>query len=252
MKKLSLILCMVLLLTACSDAKDPLAAYRGQSAGDLYQSAERNLSKGNYSTAVREFEALDNLYPFGHYAEQAQLDVIYAYYQDDDMSSALAAAERYIHLYPRGAHVDYAYYMKGLINFQEGLTWLQRWVGVQSAEQNAQHLQDAYRSFNELVSYFPNSLYREDALLHMAYIRNGLAKQEINIAEFYMYHKAYVAAANRATYVIQHYSESPSVVTALGINVKAYRALKLDELANKNLELLRVNYPDSSVYKKLK
>lgn len=252
MKKIALILCLLSLLAACDGKKDNLAQYQNQSENQIYAAAEHNLNKGNYSTAIEQFEALDNLYPFGPHAETAQLDLVYAYYKNDDMPEALAAADRYIHLYPSSNRVDYAYYMKGLIEYKDGLTWLQQLAGVNPAKRNAEHLHDSYMAFNELVQRFPHSVYRDDAITRMGYIRKIVAKEELEVANFYMYHKAYVAAINRATDVIQNYPQTPAVVQALALNVKAYRALNQNELANRYLELLRVNYPNSSQYRRLK
>ncbi len=251
MKRLVLILSLLLILTACGPKKENLAKYQGMSADQIYSGASHNLKDDNFATAAEQFEALDNLYPFGDYTEQAQLDLIYAYYKDEDIPSALAATDRYIHLYPRSPNVDYAYYMKGLIAYKEGLTWLQQFFGVNPAARNIQHLKDAYFSFNELVQRFPNSLYRDDALAHMAYIRNQLANEELGIAKLYMYHKAYVAAINRATDIINNYPQSPIVPKAIALNIKAYRKLNQPELANRYLELLKVNFPDSKEYKRL-
>ena len=251
MKKIALIVALLSFLTACTSTKDPLAQYQSLSARQIYQSANHNLQKENFATAIEQFEALDNLYPFGVYTEQTQLDLIYAYYKDEDMPSALAAADRYIHLYPRSPYVDYAFYMKGLIAYKDGLTWLQQFFDVNPAARNIQHMQDAYFAFNELAQRFPDSIYRDDALAHMAYIRNQLAAQELVVANLYMYHKAYLAAINRATEIINNYPQSPTVVKALALNVKAYRLLNQPDLANRYLEVLRVNFPDSKQYKRL-
>jgi len=251
MKKILIIVSMACFLIACEGKKDPLAQYQGLSAKQIDESAELQLKKGNYATAAEQFEALDNLYPFSPYAEQAQIDLMFAYYKNDDMPQALAAAERYIHLYPQGSRVDYAYYMKGLIEYKDGLTWLQQFFGLNPAKRDQQHMTEAYHAFNELVQRFPKSEYRQDALAHMAYIRNQIAQEEIEVARFYLYHKAYVAVVNRATDVINNYPQSPAVVKALALNVRAYRALKQPELANRYLELLRVNYPDSREYRRL-
>ncbi|HYF97710.1 MAG TPA: outer membrane protein assembly factor BamD [Coxiellaceae bacterium] len=251
MKRIIWVLVIFVLLVGCEGKKDPLAQYQAMSATQLYDSANSNLKKGNYTSAIQEFSALNNLYPFGTYTEQAQLNLIYAYYKDDDMPSALAEADRYIHMYPRSQHVDYAYYMKGVISYKDGLTWLQQFFGVNPAARNIKNLQESYLSFNELVQRFPSSVYRDDALAHMAYIRNQVAQQEIVIAKLYMYHKAYIAAINRATDVINNYPQSPAVVKAMAINVKAYRALNQPELADRYLKLLGTNYPESSEYRRL-
>ncbi len=253
MKKITLILCILGLLVGCSsEKKNPLDKYQSIGAAELFHRAEQSLAKGSYGAAVTDLEALDNLYPFGKYADQAQLDIIYAYYKDDDMAEALAAADRYIHLNPRSEHVDYAYYMKGLVTFKQGMTWLQEVIGVDPVDRDSDHLTEAYAAFNQLVENSPDSPYYNDSVLHMQYIRNSLAKSEYQVAQYYMYHKAYTAVINRNNYILQHYQGTPSVVKALVLNVKAYRALKLDKLAEDNLKTLELNYPDAKQLKRLK
>lgn len=253
MKKLWLLLPLIFLAVSCSKPEqDPFKAYRKYSSTALFTSGEKALAKGNYDDAVKYLEALDGIYPFGPYAEQAQLDIIYAYHLNNDDASAAAAAERYIRLYPRGDHVDYAYYMRGMIGFSEGLSWIQRVSDTDPAPRDLSNLRQSYVAFASLVHYFPNSIYTPNAKLRMVYIRNLVARRELMVAEAYMQRDAYVAAANRADYVVKHFEGAPQVVPALAIMVKAYRKLGLTNLANQTYELLAANYPNSPEAQQLK
>jgi len=235
---------MVLTVGGCSSAiTDPAIIYKDQSAEEIYRGAEINLAKRRYSTAVQQFEALDALYPFSQYSEQAQLDSIYAYYKNDDMPSTAAAADRYIRLYPRSEHVDYAYYMKGIADFEQDRGWLQRFVSTDLSKRDPGTTLQAFDDFSQLVRLFPNSVYAPDARQRMVYLRNLFANHELHIAQYYFARGAYVAAANRANYIVQHFDGTPQVEGALVIMVKSYRELGLEESANKALRVLQLNYP---------
>ncbi len=242
-----LICCLLgLLLVGCAKKDvDPYAAYRNATSDQLFNGGEKALAKKNYSVAVKEFEALDAIYPFGPYAEQGQLDIIYAYYKNDDADSAIAAADRYIRLYPRGAHVDYVYYMRGIVGFDQGLSWLQKMAGIDPAPRDISTLQQSFSSFATVVEQYPDSYYAADSVIRMAYIRNLLARREVMTAQFYLDHQAYIAAANRASYVVQHFEGSPQVENALVIMVKAYRALNLPQMADSTYAILQASYPQS-------
>ena len=252
MKKLALVFALILFLVGCSHQDvDPYAAFRHQAAASIFNNAEKSLEKGSYAESVQNFEALDAIYPFGPYAQQGQLDIIYAYYMDGDDASSVAAADRYIRLYPRGKNVPYAYYMRGVIGFVEGLSWLQKMVGTDPAPRDVTTLQKSFTSFSTVVELFPESRYAHDSLVRMTSIRNMMARREIEIAGFYLERKAYIAAANRASYVVQHFQDSPQVIQALAIMVKSYRSLGLTKMADSTYKLLQVNYPNSSEFKKL-
>lgn len=239
-------------MTACSmDVKSPADKYKGQSAETIFNGGEQSLAKESYKDAVEKFEALDILYPFSNYEEQAQLDIIYAYYKSGDYPGASAAATRYTHLYPRSEHVDYAYYMKGIADYSQNRGLGSSMFHLDLSKRDIGSTKDAFNDFSELITRYPHSVYVPDARGRMIYLRNVMAQYELNVAEYYYDRHAYVAAANRANNVVQHYQEAPAVIPALGIMVQSYRALKLDEPANKALAVLAYNYPDSDVYKKL-
>jgi outer membrane protein assembly factor BamD len=247
------LLSLISLISACSSSqeKSPAAAYEKETAQQMFTLAEKDLTRGNYGEAAKRFEALDALYPYSEYAERAQLDTVYAYYMGNEHASALAAADRFIRLYPRGAHTDYAYYMKGMVNFGRGQNWLQKKVGVDLSQRELVYVQNAFIDFGALLANFPQSRYAGDARKRMVYIRNLLASGEMSIAQFYFDRKAYVAAANRASYVFEHYQGSPEIPRALAMMVRSYRFLGHPKMAEESLLVLQHNYPHSKELKEV-
>lgn len=240
-------------LAACSsDKANPISdAFKGQSAQQIFDQGEKSLAKKSYKDAIKHFEGLAALYPFSDYQQQAQLDLIYAYYMDQDYPSAQAASDRYIHLFPRSPHVDYAYYMKGLSDFSIDRAFGSKLVNLDLASRDLSTTKQAFNDFSQLVELYPDSPYTPSARARMIYLRNLLATHELEVASFYMKHKSYVAAINRANYVVQHYQQSPAVIPALGVLANAYHKLELNKQADQITAILALNYPDSSVYKQL-
>lgn len=251
MKKFIALFLLVFLVAGCSGNKDELASYRHLRAAEIFHGAELALAKAKYAKASKGFEALDAIYPFGPYAKQGQLDIIYAYYKDGDDPSAVASADRYIRLYPRDRRVDYAYYMKGVISSTEGYTWLQKSFGVDPSSRDLTSQKQAFLAFSEIVTLYPKSQFAPDSLLRMRYLRNVIAKHSLEVATFYYRHKAYVAAANRASYVVEHFNGTPVVAGALAMMVKSYRVLGLHKLAHNSYVILQASYPDSKAFKAL-
>jgi len=243
-----LLLCILVLgLVACASKDLGAEAYKNFSAKQILAQGEKQLAKNNYTQSIKRFEAIDALYPFDPEAQQGEIEAIYAYYKADDYPSALAAADRYIHLYPQGPHTDYAYYMKGLINFERDRTWLQKVYPKNPEQLDLSNLTEAFIDFNDLIRLFPNSVYAKDAQLRMFYIRDLLAKRELTVAQFYFSHKAYVAAANRASNIVKHYEGSPEVKDALIIMVKSYQELGSQKKADDTLRVLKINYPQARI-----
>ncbi len=241
-----------ILLSACSeDVKTPADIYKGQSAEKIFKDGDTALAKGSYQDAVDHFEGLDALYPFTAYEEQAQLNIIYAYYKTRDYALTAAAADRYIHLYPRSTHIDYAYYMKGVANTSVNRGLGSNVIHLDISTRDLGSAKEAFNDFGELLRRYPDSPYAPAARSRMIYLRNMLVQSELNIAQFYYDRRAYVAAANRANHIVQEYQEAPSVIPALGLMVQSYRKLNLSDPADKTLQVLAYNYPDSDVYKKL-
>ncbi len=247
-----IVLLAALFLTAChSGQKTPADMFKGQTAEEIFNGGEKDLAKHRYDDAIKHFEGLDALYPFSKYEQQAQLDIIYAYYKATDYASASAAAMRYIHLYPRSENVDYAYYMKGLANFNQDRGIVQRYVDVDLSQRDLSSARQSYVDFGELIRRFPDSPYAPDARERMVTLRNLLADQELTIAKYYYAREAYVASANRANFIVDHYQHAPAVIPALGVLVASYKQLNLTDLQNKTMQVLALNYPNSDVYKEL-
>jgi len=210
----------------------------------LYEEARAALDTGNYGSAIDFYEKLESRYPFGPYAAQGQLEIAYAHYKADQPASAIAAADRFIKLHPRHPNVDYAYYIKGLTNFNQGKGILDSILPTDDSQRDPGAARDAFRDFAELARKFPDSQYAEDAAQRMLYLRNNLAKYELHVADYYMRREAYVAAANRAKYVVENYQRTPAVPEALVIMAKAYKQLNLEDLSADALRVLKMNYPD--------
>lgn len=213
------------------------------SAEKFYEEGKKAMEIGDYKQAIEHFENLVSRHPFGVYAQQAQLNIAYAYYKFDEPDSSVAAADQFIKLYPRNEHVDYAYYIKGLARFPTE-DYFERKFDLDPAQRDPQPVRESFQFFSELVQRFPNSRYTADAVQRMTYLRNNLARNELYAADFYMKKQAYVAALNRAKYIIEHYDRTPSVPEALVIMVKAYEELKMPTLADDARRVLALNFPE--------
>lgn len=229
------------LLAGCSDDPSRSDPYADWSAEDFYSEAKRSLAAAEFQTAINHLESLEARFPFSAYAKQAQLDVAYAYYKFEEPDSAIAAADRFIRLNPRDSHVDYAWYLKGLANFTRGQGFLDSWFPRNLAEHDTKTIKDAMQDFSTLIRLYPDSIYSGDAYKRLIYLKNELAEHEITVAEYYLKREAWLAAAKRAQYVIEHYQQTPSSRHALQILVKAYSELKLTELATDAQRILAAN-----------
>ena len=223
----------------------------GWSAQKLYSEAKGSLNEGDYERAVKLYEILESRYPYGRFAQQAQLEIAYAYYKDNEPISAIAACDRFIKLHPNHPNVDYAYYLKGLANFNEDLGLLGKlsFLGVRESqdlsERDPKAARDSFLAFKELVARFPNSKYAEDAIARMKYLVNALSENEVHVAKYYLKREAFVAAANRAKSVVTNYPETPAVEEALAIMVVSYDKLGINDLRDDALRVLKLNYPNS-------
>lgn len=233
-----------LMLAGCSTLeKDPTADW---TAEQLYADAKADLDAGNWSSAIKGMERLESRYPFGSYAQQAQLDIAWAYYKEGERGEALAAINRFIRLHPAHERLDYAYYLKGLINFtsREGL--ISRWAGQDSSERDLQASRESYDAFQQLVNRFPTSRYRADALDRMRALVNSMASGEVHVARYYLSRGAYVASANRAQGVLSQYPNTPAVEEALNILATSYDQLQLHELRDDAVRVLARTFPQST------
>ena len=212
----------------------------------LYRSAQSSLRSGNYTSAISKLEALETRFPFGSYAEQAQLELIYAQYMAYDQDAAIRAADRFIRLHPQHTNVDYAYYLRGLAQFESGRGYIDRIGTAEVAQRDMTTVEAAFADFNQLVLRYPDSSYASDAQQRMIYLRNLLAEAELAVADFYMRRGGFVAAANRARYVVENYPGAPSTPDALVIIIEANHRLGLTDTANDALRILATNYPNHS------
>ncbi len=232
-------------LAGCGLLPEQIDETKDWSAQRLYTAAKSELAEGNYERAIQMFERLEARYPYGPYAQQAQLEVAYAYYKDNEPVSAITAADRFIKLYPNHPHVDYAYYLKGLANFVEERGLLAGLGSQDMSERDPKAARESFDAFKELVTRFPDSKYTPDALARMRYLVNALASHEVHVARYYFKRGAYVAAANRGKYVIEHYPQAPALEEALYLMAMSYDRLELPDLRDDALRVLKHNFPNS-------
>ena len=211
---------------------------------ELYDQAQSRLKNGSFSTAIMSLEALEARFPFGRYAEQAQAELIYAYYMNSQFEASQSAAERFINLHPRHSHTGYAFYMKGLAAFTDDSGLFSRYFQSDLAKREVIMAQTSFDELSDFISRYPNSKYVPHAKQRMIYLRNLLAEHEIYVADFYMKRGAYLAAIGRAKYVIEHLPNTPQTPYALSVLVEAYEMLEYEELRKTSLNILETNYPD--------
>lgn len=211
----------------------------------MYELGKKALDDGYYETAIEHYQELTTRFPFGDHAQQAQLDSAYAHFQLNQPESAIATAEQFIKTYPRHPNVDYAYYIRGLANFDQTRGALDDWLRADAARRDPRSALDSFRYFTELVTRYPDSHYAPDAVQRMVHLRHYLARHELYVADYYLRRGAWVAAANRARYVIETYPRTPAVENALGLMADAYDRLGLDDLAAATRQVLEANFPDS-------
>jgi len=228
------------LLLACGPAKE-VDITAGWSAEKLYNNAKRQMDMENYLTAIEQYEILESRYPFGKFATQAQLDVGYAYFKYDELDSAIAAVDRFIKLNPRHEGVDYAYYLKGLINFNRGNSILDNIFDRDKADYDKSILLTSYNDFRLLITRFPRSKYAADSRQRLIFLRDKLASADLKVARYYASRDAWIAASNRAKYIIQTYPGTSAVKPALAIQLTAYQQLGLDELAADTRRIIDLN-----------
>ena len=240
------ILLSCILISSCSRFnKEP--DYENETAEELYAIAKTQMSKKNWETSLEILRKLEAKYPYGVYAEQAQLDTVYAYYQSDQPGLAIAAADRFIKLHPTHRSVDYAYYLKGLASFSEDNSFWGVVMGHSDlSDRDSNNIRDAKAAFEEVIILFPNSDYANDAKFRVRHLENALASNEISIANYYYTRKAYVAVVNRAKGVIENYSTTPSVEQALALMLFSYQHMGFEDLASDVHRVLELNYPKSA------
>ena len=220
----------------------------GWSANKLYAESKAAQADGAWDKAAKYLEKLEARYPYGRFAQQAQLELGYVYWKGQETGSALAACDRFIKLHPNHPAVDYAYYLKGIINFNEDLGITGYFSSPDMSERDPKAARDSFDAFRELATRFPNSKYAPDAIQRMNYLVNSMASHEIHVARYYIKRGAYVAAANRAQNAIKTYPTAPANEEALFILVTAYDKLGMTDLRDDADRVLRKNFPDSRFY----
>jgi outer membrane protein assembly factor BamD len=245
----SLALLLGVFIAACGLLPDQSDETKGWSAQKLYTEAKDNLNDRNYEQAIKYYQKLESRYPYGRYAQQAQIEIAYAYFKDGDAVQAVAACDRFIKLHPNHPNVDYVYYLRGLANFADDLGMLGYLGGQDLSERDPKAARDAFDAFRELATRHPDSRYAPDAVARMNYLLNALASHEVHVARYYMKRSAFVAAANRAQYALKTYPQAPANEEGLVILVRAYDALGLKDLRDDAERVLNKNFPDSKYLK---
>jgi len=250
MRSLAVIVALFLatLFAGCGLLPEVQDETAGWSANKLYTEAKIALDEGTYDKAIKYFEKLESRYPYGRYAQQAQIDIAYAYWKDNEPASAVAACDRFIKLHPNHPNVDYVYYLRGLVNFNEDQGFMGQVSQQDMTERDPKGARESFDSFRELVTRYPDSKYTPDAIQRMKYLVNSLASLEVHVARYYMKRNAYLAAVNRAQFALKNYPEAPATEEALFIMVKAYDLMGMNDLRDDAERVMRKNYPNSIYY----
>lgn len=229
-------------LAACSQKDyDPTARW---SKERLYSEAKQAMENAQFQQAVDYFETLEARYPFGPLALQAQLEIAYGYYKFDEFESAIAACDRFIKLHPTHEAVAYAYYLRGLVRYEQGTGFLNNFYARDMAQMDQQRLRLAFADFRTILEQHPDSAYADDARKRMIFLRNEMARHELETARFYYERSAYTATLNRIEYLLSHFDGAPTVPEALELQADTYERLGLEELAADSRRILARNWPE--------
>lgn len=231
----------IILLSGCASV-DKEASWTQE---DFYKAAKKELDKRNFVAAIKFYDSLQARYPYGVYADQANLDVAYAQYKLKEKEQVIAECDRFIQLHPTHPNVDYAYYLKGLSQ-ELNLDGLFDFIAQQDpTERDPEASQGAFTAFNELVTRFPNSIYAADARRRMEKLKQNLAGHELHVARYYLKRGAPIAAANRAKNILEKFPTAPEREEALAILITAHNTLGETQLRDDARRVLALNYPDS-------
>ena len=251
MKNLSLMLLILSLslTTGCSwlgwgDEEQTEEDSAGLTEKDFYERIQSSLNASNWTVAISNLQLLESQFPFGKYAEQGQLELIYAQYKSGDYESSIASADRFIRLHPQHPNVDYAFYVKGLSEISQTGGFFDSFLPTDSSLRDIGEARGAFTTLTELLSRFPESPYAADARKRLISLRNRLARAEIHVANYYFTRGAYLAAANRGRFVVENFQQSPAVPDGLAVMAQAYYLLEMKELADNSVEVLVANYPE--------
>jgi outer membrane protein assembly factor BamD len=236
-----------LLLAGCSifnsKEDDKTATW---SPNKLYSEAKDELNGGAYDKAIPLLEKLEGRAAGTPLAQQAQLDRAYAHYKAGEQAQALATLDRFIKLHPASPALDYALYLKGIVNFNDNLGMFAFLSKQDLSERDQKAAKESFEAFRELSTRFPDSKYTPDARARMTYIVNSLAQYEVHVARFYFSRGAYVAAINRAQSALADYRDVPALEEALAILMRSYDALGMPQLRDDTRRVLEKNYPNSA------
>jgi len=234
---------LAITLAGCGLFGDKVDARKDWTAADYYKAAKEEFDNHNWDPAIKLYEQLESKFPFGRFAQQAQLEVAYAYYKNGDPAQAISAVDKFLKLHPNHPNIDYALYLKALVNFKEDLGPLTKVIAQDLADRDPKAARESFEGFKELVSRFPDSRYSEDARQRMAYLVEALARHEIHVARYYLSRGAFLAAANRAQDAIVRFSNSPIHREALEVMIEAYDRMNMPELRDDARRVLAKNFP---------
>ena len=217
----------------------------GLTEKDFYEKIQSSLNASNWNVAISNLQLLESQFPFGKYAEQGQLELIYAHYKSGDYESSIASSDRFVRLHPQHPNVDYAFYVKGLSQISQTGGFLDSFIPTDSSMRDIGEARTAFATLTELLSRFPTSPYAADARKRLVSLRNQLARAEIHVANYYFSRSAYLAAANRGQYVVENFQQSPAVPDGLAVMAQAYYLLEMQDLADNAVKILVENFQQS-------
>lgn len=239
-----LVAALGMMLASCGWLDRKLDERRDWQAADWYRAAKEELDNGNWLGAVKLYEQLESKFPYGRFAQQAQLDAAYAYYKEGETAQSIAALDRFIKAYPNHQNLDYALYLKALANFKEDLGPMAGFLGGQDlADRDPKAARESFEMFKELVNRFPDSRYAEDSRARMDLLVDALARHELHVARYYLRRGAWLSSVNRAQDILVRFPGSPVRREALEILVEGYDRMGLPELRDDAKKVLARNYP---------
>ena len=236
-------LLLALALGGCAWFSDKVDPKKDWSAAEFYKAAKDEFDSKNWEAAIKLYEQLESKYPFGRFAQQAQLEIAYAYYKQGETAQAITAIDKFIKLHPNHPNLDYALYLRALVNFKEDLGPLAKIISQDLADRDPKSARESFEGFKELVTRFPDSRYAEDSRQRMAYLVEALARHELRVARYYLSRGAYLAAANRAQDAITRFPHSTLHREALEVLVEAYDRMGMTELRDDARKVLALNFP---------
>jgi outer membrane protein assembly factor BamD len=234
---------LALFLGGCGLFADKLDPRKDWTAADYYKAAKEEFDNRNWDASIKIYEALESKYPFGRFAQQAQMEVAYAYYKQGETAQAISAIDKFVKLHPNHPNLDYALYLRALVNFKEDLGPLTRIIAQDLADRDPKAARESFEGFKDLVTRYPESRYADDARQRMAYLVEALARHEIHVARYYLSRGAYLAAANRAKDAITRFPNSPIHREALDVMIEAYDRMGMTELRDDARKVLAKNFP---------